>query len=120
MSETLYDKYGGFATVSKLVHVFYEKVLDSDDLAPFFKDVEMKKLMAHQTKFLAHVLGGPDEYTGRQLRAVHKGLEITKPLFDEVAELLAETLEEGGVSDDDVKTIIGIVAGTVDDIVTAA
>lgn len=115
--ESLYDKYGGFATVSTLVHKFYEKINATPDLEPYFENTDMERLIDHQTKFLCMVLGGPNEYKGRELKAAHKNLRITTPHFGIVADILQETLEEGGVEDKDVATIMGVVGGTKDDIV---
>jgi len=53
MARTPFEKYGGFATVSKIVMVFYDRVLDSDIMAPFFDDVDMRRLTDHQTKFIS-------------------------------------------------------------------
>ena len=36
MASTMFERYGGFATVSKIVSAFYDKVLDSSILAPYF------------------------------------------------------------------------------------
>jgi hemoglobin len=116
---TLYDKYGGFATVNKLVQSFYKKVSESEDLAPYFKGVDIQALMDHQTKFFSEILGGPVKYTGPQLKAVHVSMGITEDAFSEVAELLEETLEDMSVEDDDIATIMGIVGGVKSDIVTA-
>jgi hemoglobin len=55
---TLYDKYGGFATVNKLVQALYVKIVESEILAPYFDDIDMQKLMDHQTKFFSGILGG--------------------------------------------------------------
>ena len=118
MAENLYNKYGGFATVSHLVQNFYGKVLASQSLKPYFNGIDMPKLMKHQTAFLCSVLGGPASYDGQTLAAAHKNLKITAAAFGEVAELLQETLEDANVSDEDVKAIIGIVATTQNDIVT--
>src|SRR5687767_612544 len=96
MAESLYDKYGGFATVSSLVQNFYNKVMASQSLEPYFASVDMARLMDHQVKFFCMVLGGPNNYTGRALRAAHSHLHITPAAFDEVAGLLKETLEEAG------------------------
>ena len=109
-TETLFDKYGGFPTFSDLVSKFYDKVLDSDNLAPYFEGINMDTLMTHQTNFLSKALGGPDKYAGRDLAKAHARFKITSTDFGEVAELLQETLEEGGVSDKDVETIIATVA----------
>jgi len=93
--------------------------MDSDELAPYFDGINMERLMDHQTKFIAKALGGPDKYKGRDLKAVHQKFNITQPDFKEVAELLAEALEEAGVTEDDVGTIISVVASLQDQIVSA-
>ena len=115
---TLYVKYGGFATVNKLVQVFYRKVSESENLAPYFEGVDIQKLMDHQTKFFSGILGGPVEYTGRELKGVHAKMGITEDAFSEVAELLEETLEDMGVEEADFETIMEIVRGLKSNLVT--
>ena len=117
---TLYDKYSGFATVNKLVHAFYGKIAESENLAPYFEGIDIQKLMDHQTKFFSGILGGPVEYTGRQLKGVHAKMGITEDAFSEVAELLEETLEDMSIEDADIETILEIVGGLKSDIVTVA
>lgn len=119
MSGTLFDKYGGFATLSKLVEIFYQKVMDSDNLAPYFHGVGMTALMDHQTNFIAKALGGPDRYEGRDLAEVHKPFNISAEDFNEVAELLEEALEEMEVGPDDIKGIMALIAGLKDQITSA-
>ena len=53
LEQTLFDKYGGFSTVSKIVLRLYDQILDDDDLGPFFDDVDLPKLVDHQTKFVS-------------------------------------------------------------------
>lgn len=117
MSDTLFDKYGGFSTVGNIVHEFYEKIMDTESLENYFWDIDMARLIKHQTDFLCQVLGGPASYTGRALKDAHKGLNIVVEDFMTVAEILEETLEEAGVEDSDVEAIMEIVASTKDDIV---
>ena len=120
MSEngSLYDKYGGFSGVSKIVHAFYAKINESETLAPWFESVEMHRLIDHQTQFFSSILGGPVEYTGKQLESVHKRLAITNDAFVEVAGLLEEALEDCEVTEEDIETILGIVAATKNKIVS--
>lgn len=53
MAQTLFQKYGGFAALSKLVLTFYDRLLDSPRLAPYFANTDMRTLVDHQTKFVA-------------------------------------------------------------------
>ena len=117
--QSLFDKYGGFATVSKIVREFYSGVLRSPTLQPYFEGANIERIIDHQTKFIAHVLGGPAEYTGRELGATHQFLRITDSAFDEVAEILQDTLEDAGMEAEDVTTVMNIVEGTRGSIVAA-
>ena len=99
-------KYGGFASVSKIVMLFYDKALDSDILGPYFENVDMRRLIDHQTKFIASLLGGPASYTNEALRTVHAHLDISDQAMSEMTMLLEETLEDFDVEAADIAAII--------------
>ena len=96
MSSSLFQKYGGFSSISRIVLSFYDKALDSDQIGDFFVDIDMKRLVDHQTKFIATLLGGPTSYTDERLGHLHANLGISDADFDEMAKLLAEALNEFG------------------------
>ena len=104
MSST-FQKYGGFSTVSKVVMDFYERVLDSDVVGHHFDDVDMARLMDHQTKFVSSLMGGPAAMNDEQLRRVHKGLDITSEEFDEIVKLLGETMADNGMERPDIRAV---------------
>jgi len=119
MTNTLYEKYGGFVTFSAVVCSFYQKVLDHDELAQYFKNVNMERLMSHQTNFIATALGGPDKYEGIDLKKAHASYKITTPHFHEVAELLEESLAEAGLETHDTTTIMALISGLMDQVVSS-
>jgi len=104
---TLFEKYGGFAVISRIVHSYYNKVLDSDQIGDYFENLDMKPLIEHQTKFVASLMGGPASFTNETLKRVHAGLSISREDFDEVANLLRETLFEHNVEQEDINDILG-------------
>jgi len=110
MAQSMYDKYGGFETISKIVHGLYEKIAMSEILQPYFENVDMQQLMSHQTKFFSSIMGGPVHYDATQLTEVHRYLNITDEAFTEVAELLEEVLEDFGVLQKDIDTLLAMVA----------
>ncbi|MCC3305531.1 group I truncated hemoglobin [Sneathiella sp. HT1-7] len=103
--QSLFEKYGGFSTVSKIVLDFYDVLLDSDEVGPFFDDVEMARLIDHQTKFIASLLGGPASYTDEQLYRLHERLKLENQHFDEVLETLSKTLARHGFSVADIAQV---------------
>ena len=106
MAITLYDKYGGFAVLNRVVMAFYDNVIDCDVLAPYFEAVEMGRLIDHQTKFLASLLGGPASFTDEHLRHVHSTLGITDAAFDRMKTTMRETLVEHGFSVTDADSVV--------------
>jgi hemoglobin len=108
MARTPFEKYGGFATVSKIVMAFYDRVLDSDIMAPFFDDVDMRRLTDHQTKFISQALGGPAAFTDDMLRNVHAGLGIDQRAFDEMIVLFEATLREFELEEEDIHLVLGV------------
>jgi len=105
MKRSIFDRHGGFASVSRVVMSFYDKILDSPLTSPYFAHTDMKRLIDHQTKFIAYIMGGPASYTNDHLERVHAHLSITEPAFLEAMELLKETLEDFGFEYDDVQQI---------------
>lgn len=103
---SLFEKYGGFSTVSKIVLSFYDELLDNDDIGPLFDNVDMAKQVDHQTKFISSLLGGPSSYTDAQIKQIHSHLEISDADYEETMAVLARNLSAHGVEDKDVKTVM--------------
>lgn len=96
---TLYDRIGGQTAVRGAVEEFYIRVLSDPMLAPFFKNVHMTRLKAHQLAFLSQALGGPKQYSGAAMSQAHARLQIQQHHFDAVAGHLVETLRGLGVNE---------------------
>jgi len=106
MAQSLFDQYGGFATVSRVVSAFYDKVLDAENLAPYFQGIEMSRQIDHQTKFMASIMGGPASFSNEHLERAHKNLDIPKEHFEELALILKETFEDFDVAESDIADIM--------------
>lgn len=107
MARTIFERYGGFASVSRVVSSFYNAVLDDPMLASYFAGVDMARLMDHQTKFIATIMGGPASYSNEHLARVHERHHITDEAFDRSALLLRETLEDHGMDETDIGEVYG-------------
>ena len=106
MQQTIFERYGGFATVRKVISTFYDYVLDDETTAPYFAGVDMKRQIDHQSKFVSAVMGGPGSYTDDHLQRVHARLGIDKHAFDTIAGLLAEAMEDHGISKVDIAAVV--------------
>jgi hemoglobin len=103
---TMFERYGGIAFVTRFVLLFYDRVLASAALAPYFAEVDMRRLVDHQAKFISSVMGGPSSYSNATLREVHAHLQINDREFDEMIGLFRAALEESKIVAADVEAII--------------
>jgi hemoglobin len=92
MHAPLFERFGGMPQVSRLVLEFYDRVLESERLKPFFAHADMRRLVEHQAKFIASVMGGPTRYSDSELRTIHSHLGVDEGAFEEMIDIFAETL----------------------------
>lgn len=116
---SVYDEIGGEAAVNAAVDIFYRKVLKDDRIKHFFDGVDMDKQAAKQKAFLTVAFGGPNNYTGEDMRRGHAHL-VAKGLndshFDAVMENLGATLKELNVPDNLIAQAAAIAESTRNDV----
>lgn len=95
--KSLYERLGGEAAVEAAVDIFYRKVLSDERIAHYFEDVDMSVQRAKQKAFLTLAFGGPNRYSGQDLRKAHAQMKLTESDFNAVMEHLGGTLAELGV-----------------------
>jgi hemoglobin len=95
--ESLFQALGGAKGVREAVHDMYDRVLADEELAPFFENARMERLLRMQTEFVASMVDGPVKYTGAELGEVHRGRGITRQHFSRFCGHLADALEARGV-----------------------
>ena len=119
MSDTLFDRLGGEGAVDAAVDIFYRKVLADDRINSFFEGVDMEKQAAKQKAFLTVAFGGPNNYTGEDMRKGHAHLverDLNDSHFDAVMELLGATLKELNVPDELIAEAAAIAESTRNDV----
>lgn len=119
MADSLYERLGGAPAVEAAVDLFYRKVLDDTRISAYFDDTDMDAQRAKQKAFLTMAFGGPDQYSGADLRTAHaplveRGMDGSH--FDAVAEHLQATLSELDIPAELAGEVMTIAASTRDDV----
>lgn len=107
---SLYDKIGGFGAVSGIVLNFYDKVLESEVVAPYFGSVDMARLIEHQTQFICALLGGPAGFSDEHILHAHRKLRISPDAFEQTIQLFRESLNEAELEEPDVEQVVALFA----------
>lgn len=119
MSDSLFGKIGGEAAVDAAVDIFYRKVLADQSIVRFFDSTDMERQAAKQKAFLTMAFGGPNNYTGSDMRQAHSKLVkigLDDSHFDAVAGHLLDTLKELDVAQDLIDQVGVIAESTRNDI----
>ncbi len=94
---SLFEQLGGAAAVDAAVDIFYRKVLEDYRINRYFSGVDMEQQAAKQKSFLTMAFGGPNNYSGQDMRNAHARLVkmgLDDSHFDAVMENLTATLQE--------------------------
>lgn len=118
---SLYERLGGEPAVNAAVELFYRNVLADGRLARFFNDTDMDKQIAKQKSFLTMAFGGPNNYSGLDMRNAHKRLldmGLNDTHVDAVIENLSRTLRQLGVGENEVKEVADIANSVRNDVLS--
>lgn len=114
-NSSLFEQLGGEAAVNAAVDKFYRRVLSDDRVNRFFEGVDMDKQASKQKAFLTIAFGGPNSYTGLDMRRGHAHLVkmgLNDSHFDAIVENLGGTLKEMGVPDNLIAQVAAIAETT--------
>jgi hemoglobin len=105
--------------VDAAVDIFYRKVLADDRINQFFDGIDMDRQAAKQKAFLTFAFGGPNNYSGKDMRDGHAHLVergLNDSHFDAVMENLGATLKELNVPDELIAEAAAIAESTRSDV----
>ena len=106
MDASLFERHGGYPFMSRLVLDFYDRVLASERLGPFFARTDMRRLVDHQAKFIGSLAGGPAFISDETLAEIHQHLDIDGACFDEMVGLMGDSLAAFGVGEEDRRLVM--------------
>jgi hemoglobin len=126
---TLYERLGGAATITALVddltaratadpRVNFERRNVSTSWfgtsrKPWQPTPEnIDRFKKHMVEFLTLATGGPAEYTGGEVREVHKGMRITNNEFDAMVGDIKTSLDKLGIATREKRDLLAVIETT--------
>lgn len=109
MSTSLYDRLGGAPGISRIVDDVIDAHLNNSVVGTRFqnvKDIEHAKKMARE--FFAAGSGGPEKYSGRDMRTAHKGMNISEQEYLAVMDDIMGTLDKHEIDEATQKDVLAI------------
>jgi len=119
--KSLYERLGGEPAITAVVEDFVGRAAANPKVNFFrdgkYKGTDVPRLKRLLVEFIGSATGGPQKYTGRDMKQVHKGMKITNAEFDAIAADLAASLDKFKVPAKEKNELLTIVGTTRKDIV---
>jgi hemoglobin len=117
---TLFERLGGEAALRGIVEEIVDAHAKNPIIAPRFSKLsedEMRLSKQHAFEFLAAGTGGAFEYTGRDMRTVHGGMNISEQEFLAVVDDIVMVLRAHGTGDREQQEVLYALYGLKGDII---
>ena len=115
---SLYDRLGGAAGISAIVDDVIAAHLANPVVAPRYSNVkDMEHTRRVSREFFCAGAGGPEKYTGRDMRAAHKGMNVSEQEFLAVVDDVMGVLGRHGIDPTTQKDVLAILYGFKNEIV---
>jgi len=109
MSKSLYDRLGGANGIANIVDDVVAAHLENPVVRTRFAHVEdLDHLKKMACDFFCAGSGGPETYTGKDMRAAHEGMNISEQEYLAVMDDILGALDKRGIDEDTKKDVLAI------------
>lgn len=118
MTSSLYQRLGGADGIARIVDDSIAAHLSNPVVGPRFaavKDLDHAKRMARE--FFCMGSGGPERYTGRDMRTAHKGMNISEQEYLAAMDDIVGALAKHGIDDGTKGEVVAILYSLKGDII---
>ena len=118
--KSLYQRLGGYDAIAAVTDDFLGRIGADPQLKKFFVGLSVgskDRVRQHAVDLICQQTGGPCIYIGRDMKAAHQGMGITKAEWEHTVKLFVETLNKFKVPEREQKEIAAIVVPLEKDIV---
>ena len=117
---SLYDRLGGRHPIAVVVDDFVANVVADNRINARFKALkpaDVFRLKSYLADQICEATGGPCSYLGRDMKASHKGMNITETEWNATVEALVKALDKHKVPEKEKGELLGLLGPLKKDIV---
>lgn len=118
-TQSLYLRLGGGTAIKAVVDDFLVNVAADTRINKFFANTDLPRLNMMLVNQLGMATGGPEKYTGRDMKTAHAGMMVTMADFNALVEDLVKSLDKFKVPEKEKSELLGALGPMSSDIVTA-
>lgn len=115
--QSLYERLGGEAAIKAVVDEFVANVGADTRINQYFANANLDRLKGHLVNQIGQASGGPQQYTGRDMKTTHAGMGVDGPAFDALVEDLVTALDKFAVAEQEKSELLAVLGPMRADIV---
>lgn len=108
MSETLYERLGGEEGISAIARDTIDNHLKNPTIKVRFQDSNTEQLHKLVVEFFCMGSGGPQKYTGKDMKEAHKAMNINEEEFLAVLDDVMGALDKNNIAPETRNEVLGI------------
>jgi hemoglobin len=116
-TKTLYDRLGGKPAITAVVDEFVARVAADTRINKFFAHTNIPHLKTELVDQICQGSGGPCKYTGKSMKAAHKGMGVGSADFSALVEDLVGALDKFKVPEKEKGDLLAVLGPMKSDIV---
>ncbi len=108
MERSLYERLGGIDAITAVVEDLRDRAARDDRINLKFARTDLARLRKMLIDQVCEATGGPCRYNGRNMKAAHAGMRVTKGEFDALVDDLVASLNQFKVAKAEQDELLGI------------
>lgn len=116
---SLYTRLGGNPAITAVVGTFLQNVVEDARINRFFANTNAQRLQVLLVEQIGQATGGPEVYSGKDMKTAHANMAITVADFNALVEDLVKALDQYQVPAAEKQELLSALATMQPDIVTA-
>lgn len=115
--KSLYTRLGGNEAITAVVYHLWSIASKDTRINQYFQSTDPKVFATSLINFLAQASGGPEKYTGKNMKDAHYGMQLTQMHFNALAEDVSMTLDHFKVPAKEKNEVMAMLGSLKSDIV---
>lgn len=105
---SLYERLGGEAKIRAISADIVDNHLRNDAVKARFANSDRGRLIRMAGDFICMGTGGPQQYTGKDMRSAHRGMNISEQEYLAVVDDIMAALDRHGIGDREKQEMLAI------------
>lgn len=105
---SLYERLGGEEKIKAIASSIFENHTQNKTVSARYKDSDRDRVVKVVTEFICVGTGGPQEYTGKDMLAAHRGMNINATEYLAVVDDIMNALDSNDIGDQEKQEVLMI------------